>query len=51
MAAAAQLNISLKQGIIQTGNNFQRFALPDAQQPQTKDPRVLAMALKSLQLN
>jgi hypothetical protein len=25
--------------------------LPDAQQPQTADPRVLALAFKSLQLN
>jgi hypothetical protein len=45
------LKIPLSSGIIYTGNNNLRFVLPDAQQPQTADPRLLALAFKNLQLN
>jgi hypothetical protein len=44
------LNIQLAPGITHTGNNSLRFVLPDAQQPQTADPRVLALAFRSLSL-
>jgi hypothetical protein len=43
------LKIPLSSGIIYTGNNNLRFVLPDAQQPQTADPRLLALAFKNLQ--
>jgi hypothetical protein len=49
--AETTLNIPLSSGITHIGNNSLRFVLPDAQQPQTADPRVLALAFKSLQLN
>lgn len=49
--AQTTLKIALNTGIIHAGNNSLRFVLPDAQQPQTADPRVLALAFKSLQLN
>ena len=49
--AQTTLNIALNSGITHAGNNSLRFVLPDAQQPQTADPRVLALAFKRLQLN